>query len=268
MNFHEAAEHFETDKGPRKATDRAGAGGFCGHGYTLVYEREFPAALERTCVRLDYVSDEPFALLEVGVQMGCSMRLWDWYFDGLNSGQSFVRKDADGDRVIQPIVVGLEIMLVPGLVNLLKASLVQRNRFHILEGDSTDPSVVEKIRAVKPSHVLREEWGVGAAFDVVIDDGSHLPAHQLATLQNLWPLVKPGGIYCIEDLHESYWPEIAQRGTLEPLLDQFWRDAVGRGKYAEWSGVPSRMGPPGIAEETFFSVRFYRNLVVLEKRLA
>jgi cephalosporin hydroxylase len=30
-------------------------------------------------------------------------------------------------------------------------------------------------------------------FDVVIDDGSHYDQHQLATLTNLWPRVKPGG---------------------------------------------------------------------------
>jgi hypothetical protein len=38
-------------------------------------------------------------------------------------------------------------------------------------------------------------------FDVVIDDGSHWDQHQLATLKQLWPLVKPGGFYVIEDVY-------------------------------------------------------------------
>jgi len=37
-------------------------------------------------------------------------------------------------------------------------------------------------------------------FDIVIDDGSHWAEHQLATLKHLWPLLKPGGYYVIEDV--------------------------------------------------------------------
>ena len=40
------------------------------------------------------------------------------------------------------------------------------------------------------------------SFDVIIDDGSHLPEHQLATLRHLFPLLKPGGYYVIEDIAE------------------------------------------------------------------
>ena len=38
------------------------------------------------------------------------------------------------------------------------------------------------------------------AFDVIVDDGSHWDEHQLATLRHLFPLVKPGGFYVIEDV--------------------------------------------------------------------
>jgi hypothetical protein len=37
-------------------------------------------------------------------------------------------------------------------------------------------------------------------FDVIIDDASHWETHQLATLANLWPRVKMGGFYIIEDV--------------------------------------------------------------------
>ena len=40
----------------------------------------------------------------------------------------------------------------------------------------------------------------GLEFDIIIDDGSHWDQHQLATLRNLFPLVKPGGFYVIEDV--------------------------------------------------------------------
>lgn len=44
------------------------------------------------------------------------------------------------------------------------------------------------------------------APDVVIDDGSHVGAHVHASFDVLWPKVRPGGLYVIEDLSTSYYP--------------------------------------------------------------
>jgi 2-polyprenyl-3-methyl-5-hydroxy-6-metoxy-1,4-benzoquinol methylase len=44
-------------------------------------------------------------------------------------------------------------------------------------------------------------------FVVSIDDGSHVPDHQLLTFRLLWEKLKPGGIYIIEDIETSYWGE-------------------------------------------------------------
>ena len=46
---------------------------------------------------------------------------------------------------------------------------------------------------------------VGIKFDVILDDGSHVPEHQILTINKLWELLKPGGIYIIEDIETSYW---------------------------------------------------------------
>lgn len=46
---------------------------------------------------------------------------------------------------------------------------------------------------------------IGINFDVILDDGSHVPDHQMLTINKLWNLVKPGGIYIIEDIETSYW---------------------------------------------------------------
>ena len=37
-------------------------------------------------------------------------------------------------------------------------------------------------------------------WDVIIDDASHLPMHQLQTLEIFGPLIKSGGYYIIEDI--------------------------------------------------------------------
>lgn len=37
-------------------------------------------------------------------------------------------------------------------------------------------------------------------FDIIIDDGSHVPEHQALSLEMLYPLLNLGGIYVIEDV--------------------------------------------------------------------
>jgi len=51
-------------------------------------------------------------------------------------------------------------------------------------------------------------------FDAIIDDGSHLDEHQLSTLRNLFPRVKNGGYYIIEDIYPgsgiltNHWEQV------------------------------------------------------------
>ncbi|MFN3077887.1 MAG: class I SAM-dependent methyltransferase, partial [Alphaproteobacteria bacterium] len=42
-------------------------------------------------------------------------------------------------------------------------------------------------------------------FDVIIDDGSHLNRHQIFTFEVLFPTLKQGGVYVVEDVQTSYW---------------------------------------------------------------
>ncbi len=60
--------------------------------------------------------------------------------------------------------------------------------------DSTDAG---QVNAALPPSLL---------FDLIVDDGDHEPDSQLATLTNLWPRVKPGGLYVIEDVHAAFYP--------------------------------------------------------------
>jgi hypothetical protein len=41
-------------------------------------------------------------------------------------------------------------------------------------------------------------------FDLVIDDGDHNSTAQIATLMQCWPLLKPDGVYVIEDVIGDY----------------------------------------------------------------
>lgn len=65
----------------------------------------------------------------------------------------------------------------------------QLDGFLILVGDQGDPTVLD--RWIQDSH---------GNFDVIIDDGGHTQCQIWTTFEKLWPTVKPGGLYFIEDL--------------------------------------------------------------------
>ena len=46
----------------------------------------------------------------------------------------------------------------------------------------------------------------GSDFDIIIDDGGHLMDQQQISLGFLFPHLKPGGWYIVEDLHTSFMP--------------------------------------------------------------
>lgn len=48
--------------------------------------------------------------------------------------------------------------------------------------------------------------------DLIIDDGSHISPLTITTFKTLFPHLKKGGIYIVEDLHTSYWG-LATDGT-------------------------------------------------------
>lgn len=58
-----------------------------------------------------------------------------------------------------------------------------------------------------PDDLARVVRDIGGTLDVVIDDGSHVGEHQWVSFQHLFPRVRSGGWYVIEDLSTSYWPE-------------------------------------------------------------
>lgn len=64
---------------------------------------------------------------------------------------------------------------------------------------------LERADQSSPSDLMRivEKYG---APDIVIDDGSHFSDHIKASFSCLFPVLRDGGFYCIEDLHTSYWP--------------------------------------------------------------
>jgi hypothetical protein len=82
------------------------------------------------------------------------------------------------------------------------ASCVEKHKddklkgFSILTGDQGNDTVLD-------SWIEKS----GGNFDVVIDDGGHQNCQIWHSFLKLWPTVKPGGLYFIEDLQVSNWPK-------------------------------------------------------------
>ena len=113
--------------------------------------------------------ETPLFFLEIGVSAGGSLEMWRRYFGA------------------QATIVGIDID--PECAGRVDPPNVVRI------GSQADPIFLNKVIA---------EFGPP---DVILDDGSHIGSHQQKSFETLFPRLKDGGLYMIEDMHTSYWPD-------------------------------------------------------------
>jgi predicted O-methyltransferase YrrM len=106
-------------------------------------------------------------VLEFGVFHGGSLQMWKKYFG---------RKAR---------IIGVDI-------NPECAKLTER-QIEVVIGNQEDRDFLRD---------LRERIG---PIDVVIEDGGHKMTQQINTFEEIWPGVRDGGVFLVEDLHTSYW---------------------------------------------------------------
>lgn len=127
-----------------------------------------------------------------------------------------------------------------------------------------------RIKVFQCSQVDRERLTALAReigpFDFVIDDGSHMNRHQIETFRILWPFVKDGGAYVVEDVQTSYWPMFGGGVFGSPA---YQRSCVSFFKsLCDSVNLPEFLEPPGPdtrLDHTIASVAFHHNLIVLTK---
>jgi hypothetical protein len=125
-------------------------------------------------------------------------------------------------------------------------------------GDQADRGFLE--------HVAKE----GGGFDLVIDDGGHTMTQQNVAFETLFPHVRDGGIYVLEDLGTSYWPRFGggpkKRHTaiemLKGLVDVIHRPHL-RHKWAKRKRIDA---PPDFLESHVSSLHFYNSMCFVYKR--
>lgn len=125
-----------------------------------------------------------------------------------------------------------------------------------------DPDLTIHIGSQDDSDLLTRIVGEMGGLDVVIDDGSHIWPHQIATFETLFPLLAENGVYLCEDTHTSYWPEFGGGRPSSDSFVSYARRLVDR-LYAPYSLDPGQPADD-FARQTA-GIAFYDSVVVLER---
>lgn len=108
---------------------------------------------------------QPIRLLEIGVFRGQSAKMWEEYFP-------------------KGVIIGADIEPT--------AKQYQTGRICI---EIADQSNIADLVSLGVRH---------GPFDIIVDDGSHFWNHQITTLRHLFPFLKPGGFFVVEDIDTSF----------------------------------------------------------------
>ena len=135
-------------------------------GYIPYYEQRF-----------DSIRGEVKKVLEIGVETGCSHRMWLEYFPNATIYGFDIFNEEDRSGYVQAF-----------------KKLMKGNPY-------LDRSVCFKGNQQEVKDMNRFLIMYGNDFDLIIDDGGHTMRQQQITLKVLFDAVKSGGQYVIEDLH-------------------------------------------------------------------
>eukprot|EP00435_Cladocopium_sp_Y103_P072568 s4_g40.t1 len=109
-------------------------------------------------------------VVEIGANQGHSLNAWDTIF-------------TSPEKTVLGLAYGGPAMGVEKKV---------RRGVGVLFGDQSKKKTMDDL-------IARGPW------DIIIDDGSHVPYHMVFSFFSLWKAVVPGGLYVIEDLETNYW---------------------------------------------------------------
>jgi hypothetical protein len=177
------------------------------------------------------LKDREMVVVELGIggyaregRGGASLRMWKWFFPRAQ-------------------VIGIDIQ---------DKSFVEEPRIRTFQGSQTDKRLLRRIvRRFGPP-------------TVVIDDGSHQPPHVLRSFEILFPMLVDGGLYVIEDIQTSYWPD--WKGSLDlddphtsMAMVKRLLDGLNHEEFLDDGYEPT------YTDRHVVAVHCYHNLVVIEK---
>ena len=140
------------------------------------------------------------------------------------------------------------------------------DRVHVVVGDANEPKTIREITDICNN------------FDIVIDDGSHQSNDILSSFYIYFPLVKPGGLYIIEDTHTLYvndcgggiLNDFSAYNFFKKLIDviniQFWWNELQVDVYFR-SFFPLGQMPAFIKQGWVESIEFRNSVIVIRKSI-
>lgn len=174
-----------------------------------------------------FVDKEPI-MLEIGIADGGSIEMWLKYF-----GKSKIY-GVDADP------------------NWLNHKYSQEGNVELSYGDQADPVFWDMYLKDKP------------LFDIVLDDGGHEMNQQIITLLKVFPHVRDGGVFMIEDTHTSYWKEWGGNFRDPNTCVEFCKGLV---DILNVQHIRDRTPPTELINifSSINSITFYNSMIVFEK---
>ena len=94
------------------------------------------------------------------------------------------------------------------------------------------------------------------SFDVIIDDGGHKAEQMVTSFQELYPALNVGGIYIIEDVCCSYWPEFQGGLKKEGTIIEVSKELI---------DYVNEFSNKNIYTKNLTGIHFYNSMIVFEK---
>ena len=132
-------------------------------------------------------------------------------------------------------------------------SALQERRIKIFKGSQVDKDFLETVTDAM------------GTIDIIIDDGSHINEHVIETFKLLFPKLKDGGIYIVEDTQTSYWKEYG--GESDDLnkpgtMMNFFKSLTDSLNYGDFEIDDYE---PSYYDKKIISMHFYHNMVFIYK---
>jgi len=144
-----------------------------------------------------------------------------------------------------------------------------KSRIYGIDIYDKSPHNEKRIKTFKGSQIdevfLTDVVNEIGQIDIVIDDGSHMNDHVIATFTFLFPRMAPVGIYVVEDVQTSYWKQFGGTSSTfatPTTIVGFFKHLIDGLNYVDFQ-LPDYQ--PNYYDKHIVGMHFYHNMIVIEK---
>jgi hypothetical protein len=187
---------------------------------------------------ISHFDKQPIRMLEIGVYKGGSLKMWRNYLGP------------------ESIIVGIDID------SSCQQFERQKENVFVRIGDQSNQKFLGEVI---------QEFG---PFDFILDDGSHICSHMIASFNYLFLCgLKNGGIYMAEDTHSNFWPEFRDssysfldlsKDLVDLMHAHYWEHHSERSFRKDHSQRVEKISVPRICSE-ISEIKFNDSLVTIYK---